>query len=69
MFEKDGYPMSQFWTELGVNEFPQHEFFDIDLSEIDKWRNLYPPCKYPVLAMKGAPGTFPVRKENRNNQK
>lgn len=66
---KDGYPMSNFWSELGVEEFPKSVMFEIDLSELEKWKNLYGPEKYPVLALRGAPGAFPVRKENWKNQK
>lgn len=66
---KEGYPMKSFWSELGVDEFPQSVIFHIDWSESEKWRTLYGPREYPVLAFRGAPGAFPVLRENWTNQR
>lgn len=66
---RDGNPMRSFWSELGVKNFTKNFIFDFDLSEFDKWQRQYPADKYPVIALKGAPGSFPVKAEDRQNQK
>jgi peptide-O-fucosyltransferase len=66
---KFGNPGTNFWDELGVDRFTKSEIFDFTYHEIDKWKNNYPPQKYPVIALKGAPATYPILKSDRSNQK
>jgi peptide-O-fucosyltransferase len=66
---KDGYPSEPFWTELGVEKFTTSIIFhDFGMYDYDRWKIEYPPEKYPVIAMKGAPASFPMRKHDRLNQ-
>lgn len=63
-----GNPSNQFWDQLGVKNFTNSLNFDLDFTETDRWMSDYPAYKYPVIALKGAPATFPIRPEHRGNQ-
>ncbi|XP_013394637.1 GDP-fucose protein O-fucosyltransferase 1 isoform X2 [Lingula anatina] len=58
---KQGNPFGPFWDGLNV-DFDDYVFYDLTYEEsyIDKWKSMYPPDKYPVMAFKGAPARFPV---------
>lgn len=66
---KSGNPFGPFWDEFGV-DFVKSEFFgplNYDVhhgSSIEKWNAKFPASRFPVLAFSGAPGSFPVQKEN-----
>lgn len=59
---KHGSPFKEFWDNLEV-EFDSTVFYDITYSQPDipLWKEMYPSTKYPVLAFKGAPASFPVQ--------
>ncbi|KAL8571468.1 hypothetical protein ACOMHN_051174 [Nucella lapillus] len=59
---KEGNPFGPFWDGLGVN-FDQHLVYKFSYTEASKWKNEYPGEKYPVIALKGAPASFPVSEE------
>lgn len=69
-YAKEGNPFGPFWDEYGV-DFVGSEFFSplhYDVFHtpklIDKWHDKYPAEHWTVLAFTGAPGTFPIQKEN-----
>ncbi|RNA29388.1 GDP-fucose O-fucosyltransferase 1 [Brachionus plicatilis] len=66
---KDGNPMENFWTELGVDRFPKSVNFILSFNDYEQWRIQFPASKYPVLAFRGAPASYPVKKQDRPNQK
>lgn len=66
---KNGNPSDNFWSEIGVDSFKKSIVFNFDYYDYDKWRESFPPDKYPVIALKGAPATYPIRKSDRENQK
>lgn len=63
---KAGSPFGPFWNYLGV-EFSSTQFYNITYApEVSvMWQNYFPPSRFPVLAFKGAPATFPVTKVTR----
>ena len=64
-----GNPHGSFWKELGVNEFTSSINFQMDYSETDKWAVEFPAREYPVIALRGAPASYPIKAEHRSNQK
>ena len=64
-----GNPANQFWSELGVDKFRNNINFNIDFNEINKWLDYYPAQEYPVLALRGAPASYPIKVKHRDNQK
>ena len=66
---KNGNPSTNFWNELGVAKFDKSIVYDFSFYEYDRWKNEFPSSKYPVIALKGAPATFPMLREHRDNQK
>jgi len=61
---KDGSPFGPFWNHFNVN-FDRSEMFAplnfrTDKSSLDRWREMFPADTHPVLAMTGAPASFPV---------
>ncbi|XP_074654626.1 GDP-fucose protein O-fucosyltransferase 1-like [Tubulanus polymorphus] len=62
---KDGNPFGPFWDAYGV-DFTRSEFYEgLDYeSDLHKWQKRYPASEYPVLAFTGAPGRFPVSRQN-----
>ncbi|KAK7100919.1 GDP-fucose protein O-fucosyltransferase 1-like [Littorina saxatilis] len=60
---KEGNPFGPFWDGLGVN-FDRHMVYKFSYTEVDKWKNEYPGDKFPVIALKGAPASFPVREHH-----
>ncbi|XP_076462292.1 GDP-fucose protein O-fucosyltransferase 1-like [Babylonia areolata] len=59
---KEGNPFGPFWDGLGVN-FDQHLVYKFSYTEPSKWQKEYPGDMYPVIALKGAPASFPVTEE------
>jgi len=62
---KDGSPFGPFWNHFNIN-FDHSEMFgplnfQTDPSNLSKWKEMFPPSSYPVLAMTGAPSSFPVQ--------
>ncbi|XP_045159549.2 GDP-fucose protein O-fucosyltransferase 1-like isoform X1 [Mercenaria mercenaria] len=60
---KQGNPFGPFWDGLGV-DFDKTENFMVSYSQPEEWKQRFPPSKYPVVALKGAPAPFPMRPEN-----
>jgi peptide-O-fucosyltransferase len=67
---KDGNPFESFWNELNVT-FVDTETYELsyDQYSIPQWHQLFPASRYPVLALKGAPASFPMLAEHRQLQK
>ncbi|KAK3599884.1 hypothetical protein CHS0354_022457 [Potamilus streckersoni] len=65
---KKGNPFGPYWSELGV-DFDNTVNYNVGYSDIARWKKEFPPEKYPVLALKGAPAAFPVQEENRDLQR
>ncbi|KAJ8726310.1 hypothetical protein PYW07_001008 [Mythimna separata] len=71
---KSGNPFGPFWDTFNI-DFVDSEFYgplNYDVYNqvmMDKWKQKYPPNKWPVLAFTGAPASFPVQKENVHLQK
>lgn len=63
-----GNPYGLFWKELGVDEFTRSVNFQLDYSEVEQWSRTFPPSQYPVIALKGAPASYPIKAEHRSNQ-
>ncbi|XP_064393051.1 GDP-fucose protein O-fucosyltransferase 1-like isoform X2 [Halichondria panicea] len=70
---KYGNPFGPFWEELGV-DFVDSNFtslgYDVRMDFVrNQWETKYPAEQHPVIALKGAPAKYPVRKEHRHLQK
>ena len=64
-----GNPANQFWKEIGVETFTNNMNFLIDFDDDKEWLRRFPANDYPVIAMRGAPASFPVKANHRENQK
>ncbi|CAG9784461.1 unnamed protein product [Diatraea saccharalis] len=66
---KSGNPFGPFWDKFDIN-FVKSEFYgplnydSHDKKMMDRWKQIYPPDTWPVLAFTGAPASFPVQREN-----
>ncbi|XP_041359542.1 GDP-fucose protein O-fucosyltransferase 1-like [Gigantopelta aegis] len=60
---KEGNPFGPFWDGLKV-DFDDYVIYNIGYSDTNTWQKVYPPAKYPVMAFKGAPASFPVQEED-----
>jgi len=65
---KDGSPFGPFWNHFDIN-FDRSEMFAplnfrTDISNLDRWSEMFPASTHPVLAMTGAPASFPVMGEH-----
>jgi peptide-O-fucosyltransferase len=67
---KEGNPFESFWNELNVS-FVDTETYQLNYDQysIPQWHQLFPANRYPVLALKGAPASFPMSAEHRQLQK
>jgi len=67
---KEGNPFGPFWDELNV-DFVDTMAYHLNYEEysIDQWNRLFPSDLYPVLALKGAPASFPMEARYRHLQK
>jgi peptide-O-fucosyltransferase len=67
---KEGSPFGPFWNELNV-DFVDTIAYNLNYDEysINQWNELYPANRYPVLALKGAPASFPMEARYRSLQK
>jgi len=67
---KDGNPFENFWSELNI-DFVDTEIYQFNYDEysIDQWNRRFPSKQYPVLALKGAPASFPMLAQHRYLQK
>jgi len=63
-----GNPANEFWSQLGVTKFTNNVNFNLDFVEYEKWLKLYPATEYPVLALRGAPASYPIKPWDRGNQ-
>jgi len=65
---KHGSPFGPFWDSFGVNFITSKMYaplnFNTNPVNIQRWKELFPIHKYPVLAMTGAPASFPVSEEH-----
>ena len=57
---KYGNPSTNFWTELGVDQFVRDVNFQYGFNEYEKWQRHFPANKFPVIALKGAPAHYPM---------
>eukprot|EP00092_Neocalanus_flemingeri_P032584 GFUD01035440.1.p1 GENE.GFUD01035440.1~~GFUD01035440.1.p1 ORF type:complete len:377 (+),score=114.61 GFUD01035440.1:95-1225(+) len=62
---KDGSPFGPFWNHFNIN-FDQSKMFaplnfQTDPSNLSRWKEMFPPSSFPVVAMTGAPASFPVQ--------
>lgn len=60
---KNGNPFTNFWDEYGV-DFDEIHPLQAYYSDTERFISSYPPDKYPVLAMRGAPATFPIAEKD-----
>jgi len=65
---KDGSPFGPFWNYFDIN-FDRSEMFAplnfrTDISNLNRWGEMFPVSTNPVLAMTGAPASFPVMGEH-----
>ncbi|CAF1180340.1 unnamed protein product [Adineta steineri] len=67
---KEGNPFGAFWNELNVSFIDTDTYqLSYDKYSINEWHELFPADRYPVLALKGAPASFPMLPEHRQLQK
>ncbi len=64
-----GNPSTQFWTDLGVDKFDDSIIFTHGFFDYSEWLDKYPSENYPVIALKGAPASYPMVAQDRKNQK
>lgn len=60
---KNGNPFTNFWDEYGV-DFDEIHPLQAYYADTQNFMDVYPPEKYPVLAMRGAPAVFPVAEKD-----
>ncbi|XP_067678470.1 GDP-fucose protein O-fucosyltransferase 1-like [Haliotis asinina] len=65
---KEGNPFGPFWDGLNV-DFVDYVIYNIGYDYTQSWIDSYPASKYPVMAFKGAPASFPVKEEHVHLQK
>ncbi|XP_020616507.1 GDP-fucose protein O-fucosyltransferase 1-like [Orbicella faveolata] len=71
---KDGNPFGPFWDHFHINfdDYREHSGLlwntDQDWAR-DGWDTRFPVSEYPVIALMGAPGSFPVHEKDRWLQK
>ncbi|KAK3715939.1 hypothetical protein QZH41_016506, partial [Actinostola sp. cb2023] len=71
---KEGNPFGPFWNHFNIDfdDYREHSGLLWDSHNVwvrDEWNERYPVADYPVLALMGAPGSFPCEKQNRGIQK
>ncbi|XP_014785787.1 GDP-fucose protein O-fucosyltransferase 1 [Octopus bimaculoides] len=59
---KEGNPFGPFWDGLGV-DFDANMPYTVTYQLPELWKEMYPSSKYPVVAMRGAPSSFPVAEQ------
>lgn len=67
---KEGNPFGPFWDHFSINfdDYQEHTGLLWDTEQEwarEGWNNRFPASKYPVIALMGAPGSFPVEDKNR----
>ena len=70
---KHGSPFGPFWDSFQIS-FDRSEMFaplnfNTSPENLRGWRDKYPGSEFPVLAMTGAPASFPVRSEHLHLQR
>ena len=62
---KDGSPFGPFWNHFGISFDTSEIFaplnFQTEPPNLSRWKEMFPSSTYPVLAMTGAPASFPVQ--------
>jgi len=65
---KDGSPFGPFWDHFDINFDGSEMFaplsFRTDASTLSRWKEKFPLSTLPVLAMTGAPASFPVQEDH-----
>lgn len=56
---KEGNPFGPFWDGLKVDFVDDINFHN--LGNPEEWNSIYPPDDFPVIAMRGAPASFPMK--------
>ncbi|XP_031555037.1 GDP-fucose protein O-fucosyltransferase 1-like [Actinia tenebrosa] len=67
---KEGNPFGPFWNHFKINFNDYREHTGLLWNPMnDEWNSRFPVAEYPVIALMGAPGSFPCEKQNRWLQK
>ncbi|EDO34766.1 predicted protein [Nematostella vectensis] len=71
---KEGNPFGPFWDHFKIDfdDFREHSGLLWDTGEPyvrEGWNSRYPVSEYPVIALMGAPGSFPCETQNKWLQK
>nr|XP_039255349.1 GDP-fucose protein O-fucosyltransferase 1-like [Styela clava] len=69
---KIGNPFGPFWDSFHIDFTGGSEVYShgiLSISSSKGWNKEYPPERYPVLALMGAPGAFPIAESDRGLQK
>ena len=70
---KHGSPFGPFWDSFQVSFDRSLMFsplnFNTDPDNLRRWSERFPVSEYPVMAMTGAPASFPVRRTDVHRQK
>ncbi|XP_068694635.1 GDP-fucose protein O-fucosyltransferase 1-like [Montipora foliosa] len=66
---KEGNPFGPFWDHFNINfdDYREHRglLWDADQQWVrDGWNDRFPTSDYPVIALMGAPGSFPIKEEH-----
>lgn len=64
---KEGNPFGPFWDGLGV-DFNSTITYSTSYQDPEMWKTKFPVDIYPVLALKGAPASFPMKVEHHQLQ-
>ncbi|XP_014679703.1 PREDICTED: GDP-fucose protein O-fucosyltransferase 1-like [Priapulus caudatus] len=63
-----GQPFGSFWRALGI-EFVREIPYTFTYHATDAFNATFPPSRYPILALKGAPASYPVNAGHRDLQR
>ncbi|XP_065917152.1 GDP-fucose protein O-fucosyltransferase 1-like isoform X2 [Dysidea avara] len=70
---KEGNPFGPFWDHFNI-DFDAHHNYQLNYDTLniprnaEQWYTRFPVAEHPVIALAGAPGSFPVAEYNRHLQ-